>query len=64
MKKYLAAALLAVGLIMNVQAQTYTRPVTYTRVVSVPDSGSTAMLLGIGLAALALATRRRRPAAR
>jgi hypothetical protein len=60
MKKYLACALLAIGLTLSVEAQT-----TYTTngwvpppPVTVPDNGSTAVLLGAGLAALALVSRR------
>ena len=49
MKKFLAFALLTMGLILNVGAQAYTT----TRIVAAPDPGSTAVLLGIGLAALA-----------
>ena len=69
MKKFLAATLLALGLILNVEAQSYTitstSAITYTRpTVSVPDNGSTAVLLGIGLLGLALASRHRRVAAR
>jgi hypothetical protein len=48
MKKFLAFALLTMGLILNVGAQT-----TTTRIVAAPDPGSTAVLLGLGLAALA-----------
>jgi hypothetical protein len=55
MKKFLAIALLTMGLILNVGAQI--RPTT---AISVPDPGSTAVLLGIGLAALA-AWRRKNP---
>ena len=50
MKKCLASALLALGLILDVQAQR----VPTTTVRAVPDAGSTAMLLGLGLAALAV----------
>ena len=57
MKKILALALLTVGLILNVGAQT--TPIL-AGAVSVPDPGSTAVLLGIGLAALA-AWRRKNP---
>jgi VPDSG-CTERM motif/PEP-CTERM motif len=48
MKKFLPFALLTMGLILNVGAQT-----TTTRIVAAPDPGSTAVLLGLGLAALA-----------
>jgi hypothetical protein len=57
MKKYLASALLALGLILNVEAQTYTTT-TYIKPAPVPDNGSTAVLLGVGLLGLALASRR------
>jgi hypothetical protein len=50
MKKFLAIALLTMGLILNAGAQQAT---TLTTPPSVPDVGSTAMLLGLGLAALA-----------
>ena len=49
MKKCLASALLALGLILDVQAQRVP-----TTIVRAPDAGSTAVLLGLGLAALAV----------
>jgi hypothetical protein len=55
-KKLLACALLALGLTFNVEAQrtppTYPAPIPSTGRFPVPDPGSTAVLLGIGLAAL------------
>ena len=51
MKKILAFALLTMGLILNVGAQT--TPILAVPTVSVPDPGSTAVLLGLGFAALA-----------
>ena len=82
MKKLLASALLAIGLILNVEAQT-TRPGPPFVVdspgppfvvdspgppsgvnppgrptFSVPDAGSTALLLGLGFAALAAVRRK------
>jgi hypothetical protein len=59
MKKCLASALLAIGLILNVQAQQRVPNDPTTTVRAVPDNGSTAVLLGVGLVALALASRRR-----
>jgi hypothetical protein len=57
MKRYLACALVAVALALNAQARDkykdYNGPVA-----SVPDNGSTAILLGAGFLALALASRR------
>jgi hypothetical protein len=52
MKKFLAFALLTMGLILNVGAQT-TPVLAVVTPVPVPDPGSTAVLLGLGLAALA-----------
>ncbi len=52
MKKYLACALLAIGLTLNVEAQTTTLT-TYSRPATVPDNGSTAVLLGFGFLTLA-----------
>ena len=63
MKKCLASALLALGLILDVQAQRVPNPDPTTTVRAVLDNGSTAVLLGVGLGALALAHRRRRVAA-
>ena len=54
MKKCLASALLALGLILDVQAQRVPNPDPTTTVRAVPDPGSTAVLLGLGLAALAV----------
>ncbi|HEY5814551.1 MAG TPA: VPDSG-CTERM sorting domain-containing protein [Terrimicrobiaceae bacterium] len=62
MKKYLVCALVAVVFALNVEAKDkekdkdkdYNGPV-----VSVPDSGSTLLLLGTGLAAIAIASRYR-----
>jgi VPDSG-CTERM motif/PEP-CTERM motif len=51
MKKSLAFALLTMGLILNVGAQT--TPALAVVTVPVPDPGSTAVLLGLGFAALA-----------
>jgi hypothetical protein len=64
MKKFLASALLAMGLILNVEAQT-TRPGPPVGVnppgpptFSVPEPGSTALLLGLGFAALTAVRRK------
>ena len=57
MKKYLACTLMAVALAISAQAGNGNgngHPPT----VSVPDSGSTALLLGTAFAALAVARRR------
>jgi VPDSG-CTERM motif len=61
MKKCLASALIAFSLVLNVEAQRVPNPDTTTtqRAVSVPDNGSTGVLLGVGLVALAFASRRR-----
>jgi VPDSG-CTERM motif len=55
MKKFLTFALLTMGLILNAGAQT----TNFLPPAPVPDPGSTAVLLGIGLAALAAVYRKK-----
>ena len=60
MKKYLVCALVAVALALNAQAKDKDKYKDYNGpVASVPDNGSTAVLLGVGLLALAIASRYR-----
>ena len=63
MKKFLACAVLALTLAFNVNAFAQRVPNgggSTPRVVSVPDNGSTAMLLGLGVLALAAFHRRKK----
>ena len=59
MKKYLFCALVAVAFALNAEAKDKEKDKDYNGpVVSAPDTGSTAILLGAGFVALALASRR------
>jgi hypothetical protein len=59
MKKYLACTLLAIGLTLNVEAVLIPPPDPETPPVAVPDNGSTAVLLGLGVLTLAALYRKR-----
>ncbi|HEY5742826.1 MAG TPA: VPDSG-CTERM sorting domain-containing protein [Terrimicrobiaceae bacterium] len=58
MKKYLACALLAIGLTLNAEAGIINPPPTPPP-VTVPDNGNTAVLLGLGILTLAALYRRK-----
>ena len=64
MKKFLACALLAIGLTLNVNAQVETPPAggPGVKVPSVPDNGTTAVLLGLSAVALVAFHRRTKAA--
>ncbi|HEY5811738.1 MAG TPA: VPDSG-CTERM sorting domain-containing protein, partial [Terrimicrobiaceae bacterium] len=59
MKKYLACALLAIGLTLNAEAGIIITDPPPPPPVTVPDNGNTAVLLGLGILTLAALYRRK-----
>jgi hypothetical protein len=59
MKKYVACALVAVALALNTQAKDKDKEKYAGPVTTVPDNGGTAVLLGLGIVAIALMHRKK-----